>query len=268
MPERAALSRPEVVALLETVAGDLDVPDGARLPAGVRARLVAAPPPVRGRAARPAVRAGWARVAVALAVAMAVVVAAAALSPSTRRAVADWLGIGAVEIQYGDGPPAATVSQLDLGRRVGLEEASRLAGFPVRRPRALDEPAGVYVRRLGAGVHEVTLVWPPDERLPRTAETGVGLLVTQLPAEIHPVYVKKLAGPETLLRAVEVNGAPGYWVAGNPHGLLYRAPDGTEFGSETRLAGNVLLWSRDGVTYRLESALGLAEARRLAESLR
>jgi hypothetical protein len=36
---------------------------------------------------------------------------------------------------------------------------------------------------------------------------------------------------------------------------------------ETRLAGNVLMWESDGVTHRIETAVGLEETLRMAESV-
>jgi hypothetical protein len=35
-----------------------------------------------------------------------------------------------------------------------------------------------------------------------------------------------------------------------------------------RIVGDTLLWARDGITYRLESALGMDAAVRLADTLR
>jgi hypothetical protein len=57
---------------------------------------------------------------------------------------------------------------------------------------------------------------------------------------------------------VDVNGAVGVFVAGEPH--LVVPPN--------RLAGNTVLWVRGDATYRLETALGRAGALRLARSVR
>jgi hypothetical protein len=50
-------------------------------------------------------------------------------------------------------------------------------------------------------------------------------------------------------------GSPGLWIAGE-HVVVFP-------GASPRFAGNVLLWTRGNVTYRLE-ARGLGEARALA----
>ena len=57
----------------------------------------------------------------------------------------------------------------------------------------------------------------------------------------------------TRLVPVRVGSEPGYWIEG-PHQLVL--PDG----GTLRLGGGVLIWTRDGVTYRLESTLSKADA--------
>lgn len=268
MPEAWSPTDDDLVVLLAGVGEALDAPPATALPERVRARIQADRRP-DSRSLRHATRrpAAWLRpVAVGLAVAILAATAVAA-TPSAREAVADWLGIGAVGIEYGDGPPAPIVTRLELGAPVGLDEVSEAAGFPVLRPRALGDPSAVYVRRVG-DQREVNLVWPPGDHLPRTAETGVGLLLTQLRAGVELSYLKKLLVEGTQLRAVDVAGARGYWISGAPHSLVHLAPGGTTVDVPTRLAGDVLLWERGGTTYRIESGLGQAEALRIAASLR
>ena len=60
-----------------------------------------------------------------------------------------------------------------------------------------------------------------------------------------------------------VDGRRAGWIPA-PHELDLR----TKTGSLTfSVAGNVLIWERDGVTYRLETALGFDAAIALAESI-
>jgi hypothetical protein len=70
------------------------------------------------------------------------------------------------------------------------------------------------------------------------------------------------------MQMVAVGGAGGYWIEGAPHVLILRDYAGDDRRHPSRLAGNTLLWERDGVTYRLESALSRDEAIRIAESMR
>jgi hypothetical protein len=58
--------------------------------------------------------------------------------------------------------------------------------------------------------------------------------------------LKKVAGTSTGVELVQLApGIDGLWIVGRPHVIFWpEAPP--------RLAGNVLLWERYGVTYRLE----------------
>jgi len=66
----------------------------------------------------------------------------------------------------------------------------------------------------------------------------------------------------TTAKPVQVGGAPGVWIAGGRHVVV--APP-----VPPRLAGNVLIWVRGPVTYRLEGRdLTLERARGLAALVR
>ena len=66
--------------------------------------------------------------------------------------------------------------------------------------------------------------------------------------------VKKFAGPETTVEPVDL-GEFGLWLQGGSHVLMWQFGHGDVRQAQTRLAGNVLLWLRNGTTYRLEGAL-------------
>jgi hypothetical protein len=60
-----------------------------------------------------------------------------------------------------------------------------------------------------------------------------------------------------------VNGRPAFWVA-VPHEITIETEDGFE---TFAVRGNVLVWEgEDGISYRMETALGRAEALALASS--
>jgi hypothetical protein len=64
------------------------------------------------------------------------------------------------------------------------------------------------------------------------------------------------------VQLASVNGARAFWIP-VPHPILIE----TERGTGRCLAyGNVLIWRVNGITYRLETSLGKAEADALAES--
>ena len=74
------------------------------------------------------------------------------------------------------------------------------------------------------------------------------------------VTATKQVLPRTTLLPVHVGGSPGYWIVG-PHQLLL--PDG----GTLRLGGGVLIWTRNGITYRLESSLSKAQALTVARAI-
>jgi hypothetical protein len=150
-------------------------------------------------------------------------------------------------------PDTAPGRDLGLGTRTTLAAARRTARVPVPAIGALGAPDAVYVDRAGGGASLVYLARPG---LP-AATQGVGALLTMLPGGDIGV-VKKLLGAGTAVDGVDVNGAIGVFISGEPH--VVTPPN--------RLAGNTLLWVRGDTTYRLETALGRAAALRLARSVR
>ena len=153
-------------------------------------------------------------------------------------------------------------------RRAGasVEEAEEHVGFIVQVPEALGEPGAIYVRRVG-GVPEVNMVWPPGPGLPRTSQTGVGALLTQLRGDIEPGMLGKAVTDQSQVRMIAVAGQPGYLISGSPHAFYYDPPGVGDFAEATlRLAGDTLLWQRGAILLRLEADAGLAEMLRIAES--
>jgi hypothetical protein len=94
----------------------------------------------------------------------------------------------------------------------------------------------------------------------------VGLLLTEFPGS-SPV-ADKFVEPGTRVDVVTVNGMQGYWITGKPHLFGYVDDKGVSRMETVRLAGNVLLWERDGLVLRLELALPEAATLRIAASVR
>ncbi len=206
----------------------------------------------------------------AIAIAVAVLVVALLALPAPRHAVAEWLGISTVHIVRVDSLPASVGTAnlgttLRLGREVPLDEARRDAPFTVLAPAPLDHPTTTYVDEPVAGA--VTLVWPPSDRLPNAGDAGVGLLLTELPGSVEQVLLEKRLDPTTTFEIVTVGDARGYWISGGKHDVTYLGPNGTGRPDTTRLAANTLIWSEDGVVFRMESALDRAAAIDLASHL-
>jgi hypothetical protein len=187
--------------------------------------------------------------------------------PSARQAVADLLGVGGVRITRADGPLRDVDGRLDLGRRVTLAQARRLAPGPLPRPAALGAPTAVFAGEPPGGI---TLVWAPDETLPEVLDFDVGLLITAFPGGLDGLS-EGLIGKRTTaggtVQLTDVNGEPAYWLAGEPHEFFYVDEHGQARQDTVRLSGSALVWEHDGVTYRLESALQQPDAMHLAESV-
>lgn len=163
------------------------------------------------------------------------------LVPGVRTAVADFLGLPGVRIEAGDGEADAP-PRTSFGEPTTLTAAGRRLGFTVAVPRALGylHPDGVFIDG-----SIVTLAYDS------------GVYLQQFRGE--DVSIVKRAVTETL-EVTTVAGADAYWVPGR-HEL-------TVSGGEPVTVDSVLLWFRDGITYRLESNLSEAEAVRLAGTVR
>ena len=228
----------------------------------------------------------------ALRLAGAVIVALVVIGvvlPGPRRAVARWLGFDSVRIEPGE-PVGSTTStgsapttpsaaastttstivsppepDLDLGASLSIDGAMTRTGLPDPTPTLLGAPLSVHVvQPPEAG--QIVLVYPPSDVLPKSSVTGVGALVSVMPAMINEGFFRKTLGETSTLRSVDVDGAPGYWIEGSPHELLF------EFGDEIlpdtfRLATNTLLWQRGENLYRLEADIDLDTALRIAKSM-
>jgi len=243
---------------LARAAEHLDVPEGHDLSTRVAAAITERRTQPR-RAAR-----------LVLATATVVLVALVVplfLSATYRSAVADLLGVLGIRIEVSDELPDRAPADLDLGDETSLELAEARAGFDVAVPRALGAPDRVFVDELASGTRAVSLLYAPRDGLPETSSTGIGALVMQFRADLHPDVIKKVAPDEAELRFVSVGGADGYWISGAPHGFFYVAPDGDLHEETYRLADNVLLWETGGITYRIESGLSLESSLEIAESL-
>ncbi|GIJ72075.1 hypothetical protein [Virgisporangium ochraceum] len=227
----------------------LAIPEARDQRAAVRARLEARPrrrprfsPPRR-----------W--VAAAAAVAAAVVVG---VVPPARAAVTDAVGrvlrFAGVEIRDGDpGTLPASPSPLPAVRSVALDEARRVAKFPVLAPTALGVP------------EEVLTADPAPDGAPRVVTLlyrGGTVRIDQFDGRVEGAFLKKAADAES----VQVRGDFGVWVPA-PHPVVYVDRFGVVRSEAARLAGPTLIWASDSATYRVEGLTDLDSARAVAESM-
>lgn len=246
------------------------------LAVGVRVRAAGRPAEPERKVLRPVfgpVTRPWQRVAVALAAMVAVLSGMLVISPGAREAVARWLGISGAKLEVVPTLPPVPSRPLGeglhLGRRVSLAEARFSVSYPVGVPRLpeLGVPDEVYLDpRVDEGI--VSFVYRARPGYRAATETGAALLVTQFPAEIDQELIeKKLIGAGTTVESVTVDGGQGFWLEGATHNLYFLDPDGIVLEDTVRLAGNVLLWERGDVTFRIEGEISREKALEIAESV-
>jgi hypothetical protein len=287
MPDRER----ELERELRELGARIEYPPTPDLARAARSRLdeEAVNRPRRFRATLPTLR--WAAAA-----AFVLIVAVPALSPGLRATVGDWFEAGqpassgqeaARESGQPDhrGGPATPMAESggaapssggpesgdslglsaprSFGERITLREAQTrvgadgllLPGTPM-----LGEPDEVYAggpsRRDG-----VVVVYRAGPGLPPLGDTGIGLVLTEVPGEVEPAYLAGKSVAELGLDRVSVDGDPGYW---SPAGR--RLPSHVD--RRDTLAGSLLFWERGGMALRLEADISKEEAVRIAGSVR
>ena len=224
------------------------------------------------------------RIAWVMASILVLLLLAGLATPSVRAAVLEFLQIGVVRIFLtapppmpespitalppptgtGTPPPAHLpkptsvdlVSILDLDGQTTLEEARGKISFPIllpTYPADLGLPDHVILQDHGGSV--LILVWtqpghPEEVRLSLHAiEPGSWTV-----EKVKPLFIQETT----------VNGQPAAWTVGPYIVRLLNQ----EIDLRRMIDGNVLIWTEDGITYRLETDLPIEEAVRIAESLK
>jgi hypothetical protein len=228
----------ELERALVALGRELDFPPEPELGSAVRARLER---PSRRRLLVFAV----AVVVVAFGIAMAV--------PQARSAILRFFHIGAVTVERVETLPPAEERPLAAG-----------LGPPLSR-RAAEARASLAI------------VLPDvDGALPKRYYVRPGLIATLLDYRGEPVLLaemrddqvsiaKKFTSPATRVEAAQV-GEFGLWIEGGEHVLRWHF-GGEEQRVERRLAGNVLIWLRGNLTFRLEGDLDKSQMLELAREI-
>src|SRR5438105_5608499 len=280
MAERPVeLGRTELEAALLDLGRHIDYPATPALAASIRRRIALAPAARKRQLFFALLPQRVVALVTILLIAFAV--ATLALSPETRSAIADRLGLRGVQItqQVPAAPtlmvpvPSASAAtplgaRLNLGRHFTLDEARTLVSFQIQVPAALGRPDDVYLQENTPPGGQVALLYAPHPGLPQASTTGVAVLLTEVQASFEtggPIL--KGLPPGTRLEEVSVNGARGYWIDGDPHVFFFKDAQGHIQTESTRLAANVLLWESGALTLRLESALDRDAALAIANSL-
>jgi hypothetical protein len=214
------------------------------------------------------------------AIAVLILLALLMLVPPARAAVLDFIQIGVVRILRTQNPPApvatlpaagrtrvpelprtatpapTTIPALpDLAGETTLPGAQAKLDFPILLPAyppALNRPDRVFLQTMGSPM--LVLVWlDPDH--PGQARMSLDEIAA------GNWSIEKYNPP--VIRQVIISGQQGIWTEG-PY--LLQLTNG-DYATERIVGGHVLIWTRGQITYRLETALSLEEAVKIAESL-
>jgi hypothetical protein len=164
-----------------------------------------------------------------------------------------------VRVERVEEPPSVAFTQFPgYGEPTTLEAAQDAVPFTLLLPRGLGRPSRILFDRDRAGAPVVTAVYGGERR--------ARLVLTQWVA--RAVLFDKLLRYETRVEPVDVGGRPGLWIEGARfHDVFYLGRSGGEERAPGFLAGNVLVWQRGAVSYRLEAAVDLPRALELAARL-
>jgi hypothetical protein len=186
----------------------------------------------------------------------------AAVSTPARSAILELLGIPGLGIERVERLPVAPRQDRGvLGHEVPLSAAP----FRILKPPGAG-PAEVRVSDVVPG-GAYSLIYPPSPRLP-AARPGIGLLLTQFQGESTP-YVDKLITYGARVTRVTVAGNRGFWIRGGRRVVVYRDRSGLISQAGLELPDTpVLIWERDGLALRLQARVSLAQALRVARSIR
>jgi hypothetical protein len=214
----------ELERALVALGRELDIPAAPDLRSRVRERIERRPRQRR---------------ALVLALALLVAFGIALAVPSARSAILRFFHIGSVTIERVETLPAARERSLvaGLGPPLSLREAEQSSGVPLvlnaPRPRRFYAQPGLIATILHY--------------------QGTSVLLAELQGD-QTGLTKKFAGPNTSVEPAPI-GSFGLWLEGGKHVLTWVSSSGETRQMERRLAGNVLLWTEENRTYRLEGSL-------------
>jgi hypothetical protein len=271
----AALDDDALEAALRDLSSAIAVGQPAALAATVGARLREQD---RGRqwrsTRRPVLR--WALVAALLALlAIAALAAATGFGLPGLRIL--FVGPTASPSLSPSASPARTMATDDLGIRTTLEAARAAVHFKLFVPDAAAVGGATAAVYLDSTVlqGQVALVFPATAGFPATPTSPIGpdgtavvLAITESNGTFGTAYLEKVLGPGTTVTPVVVDGANGFWIAGQPHQLVVLDALGQPLFQTLRGVGDVLVFVRGGTLIRIESGLGLQRTLAIAHALR
>ena len=183
-------------------------------------------------------------------VALSIILLAVIAVPPVRASLITFFRIGTINVYVGESDVQFNSTPIPLPNLSGqmtLAEAQAAVSFPIEFPSTLGEPDAVYHSDDWQGI--VTLVWQEN-----------GTLLQILDFNIIGTKIQLEFAEETA-----VYNAPALWIE-DPHLLnLYDERIGFIDTLTRQVDGHVLIWTKDNLTYRLETHLPKEEAISLAE---
>ena len=185
--------------------------------------------------------------------------------PSARAAVTSFFDIGAVRV-HEEPPPGPVAGPLVLGELTTLDAARSRMPAVVPTVRGFTSPDEVWFDGRTGGV--TSLVYRARPGLPAARHTdGIGLLVQEFTGD-GTGFLNKYLGNGARAERVSVGGYDGVFVTGGDHFVAYDDATGGGHAEEGRLAGNALIFQREGLTIRIEGNLPLERMVAIGASLR
>lgn len=163
-----------------------------------------------------------------------------------------------VRVQRVEELPEVAYQSIPMGDSVSLDHAGAALPFELLLPESLGDPDTLLLDRDRAGAPVATAIY--------AGEDSARLVLTQWPASV--VLFDKLVLADVPVEYIDVHGAEGMWIRGGDHAVFYLGRSGSEERVGGLVTGNVLVWHRGRVSYRLELGASRERALELAGSLR
>jgi hypothetical protein len=198
-------------------------------------------------------------------------VALIALTVSTVAAAV--LGLPGLRFEFVPTAPTPNVEadpthlRASLGIPTTLADAQSKVDFTILVPASLGPPDDVFLGSTNRARGRVVLLYRGTGSPVLTGD--IAFLVIEFAGALDTGFdTKWISSGDTHVVPVETNGAQGFWFSGAPHVYEYLNEIAGINGPTRRQVGDVLVWERAGVVYRIESPLGMEKTRDIAATLR
>lgn len=176
------------------------------------------------------------------------------------------LGVLALGVAFAVPPARSAILRFF---HLGAATVERVDTLPPAKHRSLVSGLGAPVShatlRLPRGVTAVSYYERPGLDAALVRYRGKRLLIAKVDGD-QMGFFKKFVSPTTRIEEVPI-GEFGLFITGAEHVLMWQFRYGEVRQARTRLAGDVLVWLSDDVTYRIEGDLDKSRMLELAEQI-